>query len=78
MTTELEKLVAIAVAQAGGPHPCAILGHKWKHIGGANAGCHELCNCSVPVHNCEICGDCDYGDNKDADDIKEQCLNELD
>lgn len=45
---------------------CAEVGHRWKHIGGRNAGCGDACDCSVPVHQCEVCGDCDYGDNAEG------------
>lgn len=45
---------------------CATAGHNWKHIGGKNAGCCDDCGCSVPVHECAVCGDCDYGDNDEA------------
>lgn len=74
--TEIERLAARAVADAGGEHPCHILGHKWKHIGGRNACCDrgaDTCVCSVPVHDCEICGDCDYGDNDEANEIRSAC-----
>ncbi len=43
---------------------CLTAGHAWKHLGGMNAGCGDGCGCSIPVHECEICGDCDYGDNE--------------
>ncbi len=53
---------------------CAELGeHDWKHIGGRNAGCSEECNCSIPVHKCTRCGDCDYGANSEARDKISQC-----
>lgn len=55
--------------------PCAEVGHRWRHIGGKNAGC-ELdrdCKCSVPVHECEVCGDCDYGDNAEAREKRSDC-----
>lgn len=45
---------------------CAATGHDWRHIGGKNAGCCDDCGCSVPVHECAKCGDCDYGDNTEA------------
>ena len=46
---------------------CAELGHDWRHIGGRNAGCgRDGCSCSVPVHECARCGDCDYGENDEA------------
>lgn len=53
---------------------CAEVGHRWKTRGGCNAGCHKECTCSVPVHECEVCKDCDYGDNVWADDVRRQCL----
>lgn len=64
---------------AGGEHECAALGHRWEFIGGKNAGC-ELgsdCWCSVPVHEC-ACGDCDYGDNVEADEIRVRCAEDRD
>lgn len=74
MTTALERLAAKATALAGGQHPCAMLGHKWVHIGGGGCGCGcEDGGCSVPVHECEVCGDCDYGDNAEADEIRARC-----
>ena len=57
---------------------CAEMGeHDWKFIGGCNAGCHDdcsLCGCSVPVHQCARCGDCDYGENSEAESIIANCL----
>ena len=53
-------------------------GHSWKHIGGCNASCEERgenCACSIPVYECEVCGDCDYGDNAEARGIIEHCSN---
>lgn len=47
--------------------------HDWKSIGGCNAGCCEDCGCSVPVHVCARCGDCDYGDNDEAENIRGRC-----
>lgn len=53
---------------------CAEAGHVWKHIGGKNADCGEDgCGCSVPVHTCERCGDCDYGDNTWASEARDNC-----
>lgn len=48
-------------------------GHDWQTIGGCNAGCSEWCGCSVPVHECSRCGDCDYGDNHHADEVRSAC-----
>lgn len=56
--------------------PCAEVGHRWVSMGGCNAGCDvgaELCNCSVPVNVCAACKDCDYGDNDEAQKIREVC-----
>ena len=75
MATELEKLAARAVAEAGGPHPCAILGHEWRSIGGRNAGCGKSeCMCRVPVNECAHCDDCDYGQNDEARETVARCL----
>jgi hypothetical protein len=53
---------------------CAEIGaHDWVHIGGRNAGCHRDCSCSVPVHECSRCGDCDYGINEEASDVIRCC-----
>lgn len=53
---------------------CRELGrHTWVHLGGSNAGCSRDCNCSVPVYQCTVCGDCDYGDNKEADETRRRC-----
>jgi len=53
--------------------PCAEVGHRWKFRGGKNAGCGDGCGCSVPVHECEACGDCDYGDTPAADEVRQAC-----
>jgi hypothetical protein len=51
---------------------CSDLGHDWKSMGGANCGCDEG-HCSVPVHECSRCGDCDYGENEWAGRQREAC-----
>ena len=48
-------------------------GHTWKSIGGCNASCSDNCACSIPVNECEACGDCDYGDNDEAETIVARC-----
>lgn len=55
--------------------PCLQYGHTWASIGGCNAGCElgRNCVCSVPVHECTKCGDCDYGVNKWAEDERRDC-----
>lgn len=52
---------------------CVQAGHDWKMIGGTNAGCDRDCVCSVLVNVCAKCGDCDYGDNLDAEEVHRQC-----
>ncbi len=54
---------------------CAVSGHDWRHVGGKNAGCEigNDCGCSVPVHECAVCGDCDYGDNPEAFETIRRC-----
>lgn len=48
--------------------------HDWRFMGGRNAGCRGGdCGCSVPVHECAKCGDCDYGDNAEADEVRQHC-----
>lgn len=54
--------------------PCAEVGHRWKFLGGANAGYDDRCRCSVPVHECEACGDCDYGINVEGREIRSKCV----
>jgi hypothetical protein len=71
---ELHRLIAEAQVLAGGLHQCAALGHKWIFMGGAHCGCDDGCGaCSVGVYECESCGDCDYGDNDEADEIRRDC-----
>jgi hypothetical protein len=48
-------------------------GHDWRSIGGCNAACHRDCCCSVPVNFCRRCGDCDYGVNAEAEDVRVEC-----
>lgn len=56
---------------------CAQLGeHDWQLLGGRNAGCNDdcrECSCSVPVYQCARCGDCDYGENTEAEKIMADC-----
>lgn len=56
---------------------CAQGDHRWKSIGAA-ACCCDLGDgiygeCSLPVNVCEECGDCDYGDSVDSDNIRANC-----
>lgn len=57
---------------------CAIDGHAWRFI-----GCRSCCcarsdggtgGCSLPVHKCDTCGDCDYGENDEAARIVDKCF----
>lgn len=57
--------------------PCREYGHDWNSTGGANAGCRDLCSCSVPVYVCTKCGDSDYGDNAEATETREKCADRL-
>lgn len=64
----LERIAATAT--------CRELGCDMKSIGGCCASCdgeHGLCSCSVPVHTCTRCGDCDYGENEQAEQIRADC-----
>jgi hypothetical protein len=74
MSSALDRLIAEASVLAGGKHPCAILGHAWVFSGGAGCSCESVRDCcSVPVYECEACGDCDYGDNEEAVTIRAEC-----
>ena len=56
---------------------CREVGHRWVFRGGANACCFEDCSCSVPVYECSVCKDCDYGVNREAEDIRAACEKEM-
>ncbi len=53
--------------------PCREHGHDWQSYGGKNAGCGANCGCSVPVNVCAKCGDCDYGENDEAEAVRTDC-----
>jgi hypothetical protein len=84
MSDDLTRLIAEASVLAGAAHPCTILGHSWRHIGGRNCGCEGIDadgerwsgSCSVPVYRCEACSDYDYGDNAEAADTMRRCAEE--
>jgi len=72
----LERIAATAT--------CRELGCDMQSSGGANCGCEfeeQLDGvkiiaagcCSVPVNVCTRCGDCDYGKNADATEIRRAC-----
>jgi len=69
---EVARLERIA-----GSATCREMGcHDWQSIGGTNASCGDLgkdCSCSVPVLQCRRCGDCDYGDNAEAEETRRKC-----
>lgn len=69
---EAEARVAMLKARISSAD-CAEVGHMWMHIGGVNAGCGDDCQCSVPIYECARCGDSDYGDNEEADEVREDC-----
>lgn len=54
---------------------CRAVGCEIVSYGGRNAGCElgDGCGCSVPVNVCRKCGDCDYGDNADAIEVRRAC-----
>lgn len=65
---DAEAALVAAKRRVAAAH-CGEVGHTWKHIGGRNANCTEcaaFCSCSIPVHECTKCGDCDYGENAEA------------
>lgn len=74
MTTDLERTVARVMQESG--HATCVGGHRIVFRGGANCGCHEHAHCSVPVHQCDVCGDCDYGDNAEANEKRRRCAQE--
>jgi hypothetical protein len=79
--TDLTQQLAKAEAEASrlrreiAQGPCREYGHDWQFSGGMNAGCDggDCCACSVPVHTCSKCNDCDYGDNPEADEVRADC-----
>jgi len=76
LLTELEKAKA-RVAQLERQvlaAPCAEVGHRWRHIGGRCACCDDACRCSIPVNECEVCKDCDYGENEEARRVIKECF----
>ena len=77
MSTELDRLIAEASVLAGGKHPCLILGHQWVFTGCAPCGCAGGGH-SIPVHECSACGDCDYGENEEADEVRAICRENVD
>jgi hypothetical protein len=80
-TTDLTRLIAEASVLAGAPHPCTVLGHRWRFKGGRNCGCEwrdedggtSTGSCSVPVYECDACGYCDYGHNAEAAERIKEC-----
>lgn len=76
-TAMLNRLIAEASVLAGGDHPYAMLGHKWTFTGCAPCGCDIYRGCSIPVYECESCGDCDYGDNSESRKVRGECMVEF-
>ncbi len=73
MMTELEKLAADAMREAG-LNPCKYGHVDWRLLGGTNCGCHKDAVCSVPVYGCDYCNDSDYGNNMEAEQQRSLCL----
>ena len=71
------KRAELLALQAEAALSCVDGRHKWKFVGGRNAGCGDSCACSVPVHRCETCGDYDYGENDEADRTIADCRREI-
>jgi hypothetical protein len=69
---ESAKAEVARLERAAAAATCAEVGHRWESLGGANCGC-KAGACSVPVNTCTACGDCDYGDNDDASEIRRAC-----
>ena len=78
---EVARLERIAATAA-----CRELGCDMQSFGGANCGCvfeddEGLMtwpgSCSVPVLKCTRCGDYDYGDNAEAEEIRARCRDRL-
>lgn len=66
---EVDRLERLA-----GSATCREMGcHDWQSIGGTNASCGQFCGCSVPVLQCTRCGDCDYGENAEAEETRRKC-----
>lgn len=77
----LERIAATAT--------CRELGCDMQSVGGANCGCEFIVAdlydepmlvagcCSVPVNRCTRCGDCDYGNNDDAKEVRRLCRERL-
>ncbi len=76
---EAAKAEVVRLERQAAQASCAEVGHSWKSLGGCNAGCEiaDACSCSVPVHECERCGDCDYGENAEALEIKIACTEQM-
>lgn len=69
---ELKRQVAkIEREMAHGP--CSEHGHEWEFYGGSNLGCDPDCACGGSVYVCLKCGDCDYGDNEENDELRANC-----
>ena len=72
MPSALDRLIAEASVLAGCEHPCAVLGHVWIFSSGAACGCPGGA-CSLPVYECQACGDFDYGNNDESAEIIAEC-----
>lgn len=71
MTLEIQLIEAEAqverLKRQIGSADCKEIGScDWEVAGGRNAACDQYCGCSVLVHICRRCGDCDYGNSGEA------------
>lgn len=75
-------LIAANAMREAGLHPCAVEHISWRFMGGRSCCCDlpdgSTGECSVPVHICDFCGDSDYGDNVEADEIIAKCERQAD
>lgn len=75
LTDQLAKVEAEAnrIRREIANGPCREHGHDWQFAGGSNLGCCDDCGCGGPVYSCTKCGDSDYGDNEEADELRADC-----
>lgn len=74
--SDVRPLDATLVDAALNELACAQGEHAWKFIGCAPCCCDDLGGCSMPVHVCENCGDCDYGENEESSIVRTRCREE--
>jgi hypothetical protein len=50
--------------------------HDWEFVGAKPCCCERGDGCSIPVFQCRICRDYDYGDNEERREIEYNCAAE--